>query len=112
MQASIFRKQDELLENIADVMGRGVSTIHRWLPKMKREGLERRHDDKSPDRPRLLSPEQERTVEADLTGPPRECGFGRGSWNVRCSPDAYWNVWRAVQPEVGPEAGPPARVFV
>lgn len=64
-------------------MGRGVGTVHRWLVRMEREGPEGRHDGKSPGRPRFLSSEQERTVEADLAGSPRECGFGRGSWNAR-----------------------------
>ena len=81
LQAAILRKQDELLEKIAGMMGRGVGTIHRWLSKMESEGPESRHDNKSPGRPRLLNPEQERAIEEDLDRTPRECGFERGSWN-------------------------------
>ncbi len=83
LQAAVLRKQDELLKKIAGMMGRGVGTIHRWLSRMEREGPEGRHDNKSPGRPRLLNPEQERTIEGDLDGTPRECGFERGSWNGR-----------------------------
>lgn len=48
---------------------------------MERKGLERRHDAKSPRRPRLLNPEQERTIEGDLDGMPRNGGFERHIWN-------------------------------
>ena len=82
-QAAILRKQGRTLERIARVMGRGVSTTHRWLSRMEREGLDGRHDGKSPGRPRLLNPEQERTIEGDLDGTPRDSGFERGSWNAR-----------------------------
>lgn len=83
LQAAILRKQGRTLWKIARVMGRGISTIHRWLSRMEREGPDGRHDGKSPGRPRLLNPEQERTIEGDLDGTPRDSGFERGSWNAR-----------------------------
>ena len=83
LQAAVLRKQGRMLEKIARVMGRGVSTIHRWLSRMEREGPDGRHDGKSPGRPRLLNPEQEKVVEGDLDGTPRDSGFERGSWNAR-----------------------------
>lgn len=64
LHATVLRKQDELLKKIAGIMGRGVGTVHRRLYRMEREGPEDRHDNKSPDRPRLLNPEQERTITA------------------------------------------------
>ena len=64
-------------------MGRGVSTVHRWLSRMEHEGLDGRHDGKNPGRPRLLNPDQEKAIEGDLDGTPRESGFERGSWNAR-----------------------------
>ena len=53
------------------------------------EGLDGRHDGKSPGRQRLLNPEQEKTIEGDLDGTPRESGFERGSWNARWWPGVY-----------------------
>lgn len=50
---------------------------------MEREGLDGRYDGKSPGRPRLLNPEQEKAIEGDLDGTPRDGGFERGSWNAR-----------------------------
>ena len=49
---------------------------------MEREGLDGRHDGKSPGRPRLLNPDQEKAIEGDLDGPPSDSGFMRGSWNA------------------------------
>ena len=77
LQAAVLRKQDGLLEKIVGMMGRGAGTIHRWPSRMGREGPEGRHDGKSPGRPRLLNPEQERTIKGDLDGTPRGCGFER-----------------------------------
>ena len=51
LQAAVLEWQDELFEKIAGMMGRGVGTIHRWLSRMKREGPEGRHDDRSLGRP-------------------------------------------------------------
>ncbi|MCE2508656.1 MAG: helix-turn-helix domain-containing protein, partial [Nitrosopumilaceae archaeon] len=81
LQAAILRKRGRLLKEIARTVGRGISTVHRWLSRMEREGLEGRHDGKSPGRPRKLDPEQERIIEEDLDKPPGESGFVRGSWN-------------------------------
>jgi len=77
LQVAILRKPDELLEKMADMMGRGVGTIHRWLSRMEREGPEDRNDNKSPGRPRLLSPEQERAIEEDLAESTRGSGLLR-----------------------------------
>ena len=83
LQAAGLRKRGRALGMIARIMGRSVSTVHRWLSRMGREGLDGRHDGKSPGRPRLLNPEQEKAIEGDLDGTPRESGFERGSWNAR-----------------------------
>ena len=83
LQAAVLRKQGRTLEKIASVTGRGISTTYRWLSKMEREGPDGRHDGKSPGRPRLLNPEQEKVIEGDLDGPPRGSSFERGSWNAR-----------------------------
>ena len=83
LQAAVLRKQGRALWKIARIMGRGVSTTHRWLSRMEREGPDGRHDGKSPGRPRLLNSEQEKVVEWDLDETPRDSGFERGSWNAR-----------------------------
>ena len=83
LQAAVLRKQGRTLEEIGRIVGRWACTIHRWLYRMEREGPEGRHDGKSPGRPRLLNAEQEKVIEEDLDGTPRDSGFGRGSWNAR-----------------------------
>ena len=83
LHAALLRKEGKILEKIAVVMGRGVSTIYRWLYSMEHEGVEHRHDRKRPGRPRTLNPEQEKAIKEDLDKPPSECGFKRGSWNSK-----------------------------
>lgn len=83
LQTAVLKKRDIMLKEIARTVGRGTSTVHRWLYRMERKGLKSRHDTKSPDRPRLLNAEQERTTKEGINGTPRECGFERGSWNAR-----------------------------
>ena len=83
LQAAVLRKRGEMAEQIADMVGHHSSTVHRWLYRMERDGLEYRHDRKSPGRPRFLTPEQEGAVEGYMDKPPSESGFDRGSWNSR-----------------------------
>ena len=83
LQAAVLRKRGHTLDDISKIMGRDISTVHRWLFRLKCKGLEHRHDKKSPGRPRNLTPEQERMIENDLDTPPSESGFSRGSWNSK-----------------------------
>ena len=83
LQAVMLGRRGEAVEHIADMVGRHFSTVHRWLYRMDHDGLECRHDRKSPGRPRFLTPEQEGAVEEDLDKPPSESGFDRGSWNSK-----------------------------
>ena len=83
LQAAVLRKQGRMLETMAYTMGHGISTTHRWLFRMVREGPDGGHDGKSPGRPRLLSPRQEKVIEGYMDGTPRNSGFGRGSWNAK-----------------------------
>ena len=83
LQAAVLRKRGKMLAEIAATSGRHPSTIHRWLHRLERKGLEGRHDRWGPGRPRLLTPEQERLIKEDLDGPPSESEFSRGSWNAK-----------------------------
>ena len=83
LQAAVLRKRGRMLEDIASIVGRDSSTIHRWLHRMECEGPDGRHDRWGPGRPRLLTPEQEGAIEGDLDKLPSESGFGRGSWNSK-----------------------------
>ena len=83
LQVAVLRKRSVKIEAIAEIVGRHSGTVSRWLHRMECEGLEGRHDGKSPGRPRKLDPEQERTIEEDLDKPPSESGFVRGSWNSK-----------------------------
>ncbi len=57
LQAAVLRKRGRRLKEIARTLGRGISTVYRWLYRMKSKGVECRYGGKSPGRPRLLSPE-------------------------------------------------------
>ena len=46
---------------------------------MGRKGPDGRHNGKSPGRPLLSNPEQEKAIKGDLDGAPRDSGFERGS---------------------------------
>ena len=83
LQAAVLRKRGKKVEWIAKIVGRHTSTVSRWLRRMECDGLEARHDGKSPGRPRKLDPEQEGAIEEDLDKPPDESGFVRGSWNAK-----------------------------
>ena len=83
LQAALLRKEDNILKEIARILGRGISTICRWLNRMQSEGVGFRQDHKSPGRPRTLTPAQEKSIEEDLDRPPSESGFLRGSWNAK-----------------------------
>ena len=58
LQAALLRKDGKILKEIARILGRGISTIERWLIRMENKGVEHRHDLKRPGRPPTLSPEQ------------------------------------------------------
>lgn len=83
LQAAVLRKHGRMLEDIASIIGRDSSTIHRWLHRMECEGPDARHDRWGSGRPRQLTPEQESAIEEDLDKLPSESGFGRGSWNSK-----------------------------
>ncbi len=83
LQAAALEWRGKKVEWIAKIVGRHSSTVSRWLRRMECEGLEARHDNKSPGRPRKLDPEQEGAIEEELDKPPDESGFARGSWNSK-----------------------------
>ena len=83
LQAAVLRKRGKMIVEMVTMSGRHPNTIHRWLNRLERKGLEGRHDWRDPGRPRLLTLEQERLIKEDLDGPPSESGFGRGSWNAK-----------------------------
>ena len=83
LQAAVLGKCNKMIGEIADIVERHPSIVRRWLRRMELEGPEGRRDRKSPGRPRLLEPEQERAVGGDLDRPPSESGFNRGSWNSK-----------------------------
>lgn len=48
LKAAKLRKRGWTLDRIADIAEYAKSTVHGWLLRMQEEGLERRHDRKSP----------------------------------------------------------------
>ena len=70
LQAAVPRKSDNTLGEICDTAGRPASAIHGWLCRLKREGLGRRHDQKSPGRGAVPDAE---------TGGRHKGGFGQAA---------------------------------
>ena len=66
---------------------------------MQEEGLERRHDRKSPGRPPRLSGDQIRELEGILRQSPTDSGFECGSWTAKM-------VTRAILDRFGATYGP------
>ncbi len=62
LQVAVFRKRGCVLKEIGCTIGRGISTVYRWLYRMECDDPKSRYNTKSSGRPRLLSPEQERTI--------------------------------------------------
>ena len=90
LQTAVLRKCGHTLDDISKIMGRNISTVHRRLFRLNGTDLEHRHDKKSPNRPRNLTPEQEHMIENDLDKPQNESGFSRYIWNSKMiQPDAY-----------------------
>ena len=83
LKAAKLRKRGWTLDRIADIVEYAKSTVHGWLLRMQEEGLERRHDRKSPGRPRLLSGDQIRELDGILRQNPTDSGFERGSWTAK-----------------------------
>ena len=75
--AAVLRKCGRTLDDVSKIMGRHISTVHRWLLRLNGTDLEHRHDKKSPGRPQSLTPEQEHMIENDLDKPQNESGFSR-----------------------------------
>ena len=79
LPAAVPGKRGRTPDRIARITGRIISTVHRRLSGMEREGPDDGHDGKGPGRPRLPNPEQEKAIKGHLDGTPRGSGFERGS---------------------------------
>ena len=76
LKAAKLRKWGRTPGRMADMVEYAKITVHGWLLRMREEGLERRHDRKSPGRPRRLSGGQIR----ELDGHPAPEPDGRRPW--------------------------------
>ena len=75
LKAGKLRKRGRTLDRIADIVEYAKSTVHGWLLRMQEEGLERRHDRKSPGRPPRLSGDQISELDGILRRSPTDSGF-------------------------------------
>ena len=99
LKAAKLRKRDWTLDRIADIVEYAKSTVHGWLLRMQEEGLERRHDHKSPGRPPRLSGDQISELDGILRRSPTDSGMERGSWTAKM-------VARIIQDRFGAPYGP------
>ena len=82
LQAAMHRERGLFLEEISKAIGNAISTIHGWLSRLE-NGMEGRHDLKSPGRPCRLSDEQISSLDKDLEKNPEKSGFHRSTWTAK-----------------------------
>lgn len=79
--AALRRKQGWTLERIAASLEQPIMTIHGWLTRLQRRGIEGLHDLKQTGRPATLSIAQKRSLVKDLErGPPHNA---TGLWSTK-----------------------------
>lgn len=79
--AALRRKQGWTLERIAASLEQPLMTVHGWLTRLQRRGIEGLHDRKQTGRPASLTPAQKRQLIKDLErGPPHNA---TGLWSTK-----------------------------
>lgn len=79
--AALRRKQGWTLERIAASLEQPLMTVHGWLTRLQRRGIEGLHDRRQTGRPAHLTLEQKRQLIHDLErGPPRNPS---GLWTTK-----------------------------
>ena len=88
LRAAMLRATDAL-GKVCGIAGRPASAACGGFRRLKRGGLGRRHDQKSPGRRRSLTPKQECVIKEDLGRPPNESVCDRAAGTFGCLPNSY-----------------------
>ena len=92
--AALRRKQGWTLERIAASLEQPLMTIHGWLTRLHRRGIEGLHDRKQTGRPAQLTLAQKRQLIKDLErGPPHNSS---GLWTTKLVQDLLRRKYRVV----------------
>ena len=87
LRAALLRKEGHGMKDIADQLGRSTATVFEWLYRLDQEGLDARHDRKSPGRPPKLSYEEQSELREMVSEPPTLSGYASTVWTSRVLAD-------------------------
>lgn len=68
-------------EEIADVLGRGIRTIHYWIRRFNANGFAGLREEEGRGRPNNLTAEDIEGINIDLRKSPQECGYSQSMWD-------------------------------
>ena len=75
--SAVKRRQGKSIDQIAGDLEMGRRTVHSWLRRFVKRGLEGAYDVKQPGRPKRLTDRQLKSLRSDLIGGPEKFGFGK-----------------------------------
>lgn len=81
--ACIMRKKGRSIKEIAEELGIPYTTMHRWLAKIAKKGLDAIYDKPKPGRPCRLTTRRLRKVYRIVSEDPQKHGFQGGAWTAR-----------------------------
>ena len=81
--ACIMRKKGRTIKEIADEIGIPYTTMHRWLAKIAKKGLDAIYDKPKPGRPCRLTTRRLRKLYRIVSEDPKKHGFQGGAWTAR-----------------------------
>lgn len=81
--ASMKRKKNMKIEDIAMELNQPVMTVANWLKKICKEGINGIYDRKQTGRPARLTEKDMRKLRDDLVKGPKTCGFSSELWTMK-----------------------------
>ena len=68
-------------EEIAEVLGRGIRTIHYWIRRFNLNGFAGLREEEGRGRPNRLTEVEIKAINVDLRHTPEECGYSQAMWD-------------------------------
>ena len=68
-------------EEVADVLGRSIRTIHSWIRRFNTNGFAGLREEEGRGRPNSLTQDDTDGINIDLRKSPLECGYSQGIWD-------------------------------
>ncbi|HID30633.1 MAG TPA: IS630 family transposase [Desulfobacterales bacterium] len=80
---AVKRRQGKSIDQIASDLEMGRRTVHSWLRRFVKRGLQGAYDVKQPGRPKRLTDRQLKSLRKDLLAGPEKFGFEKQLWTTR-----------------------------